>query len=253
MKRISVLLPLLLTTSVGLAQKAFIFNTLQKNGFISVSAGISQPLGTFARKTGDASSGMALRGQTMGAAAGYRLAGPLGLMARYEQTRYGIDPAALLNEYTQLPGDHLVVSVPGGRRGQWQTRSIMAGPYLTLPIGRVAFDVRAMAGQMWATCPETCIEGQLNRLPTLIRTSNQEARAIAAGFGLTTRYRITPTVALNLDADYNSASFTFANVPRDPQMGGRRTQTTFTEQQSLNTINLASGLTIQFRARNYVF
>jgi hypothetical protein len=253
MKRTALLLLLLLTTSVGMAQKAFIFNTLQKNGFISVSAGISQPMGTFSQRTAAQSSGMALRGQSMSVSGGYRLAGPLGLMGRFEQTFNGIDPTALLANFVPSPGDHLTASAATGRSGQWQSRSIMAGPYITIPAGRFSFDVRALAGQIWATCPETCVEGRVNRETTMIRTASQESKAISGGIGLTTRYRITPSVALNVNADYSSSTFTFANVPVASQVGTVTKIAGVTSQKSLSMAVISMGLTIQFRARNYVF
>ena len=253
MKRTSLLLLFMLPAFVATAQKAFIFNTLQKNGFISLSAGISQPMGTFGKLTGEQTSGMAIRGQSMSVSGGYRLAGPLGLMARYEQTANGIDPSAMSGQYIQSAGDQLSVTAADGRAGQWQTRSIMAGPYVTIPIGRVSLDVRAMAGQIWATCPETYVQGRVNRQTTMIRTDNQESKAISAGIGLTARYRLTPAIALHINGDYASAAFTFADVPVETRMGSVSHQSTFTSQKSLSIATLSVGLTIQFRARNYVF
>lgn len=253
MKRTALFFLLLLTSSVGMAQKAFIYNTLQKNGFISVSAGISQPMGTFSSRTSEEGSGMALRGQSMSVSGGYRMAGPLGLMARYEQTYNGIDPSALLAQYNQLPGDELTASAATGRAGQWQTRSLMAGPYVTIPAGRVSFDLRAMAGQIWATCPETCVRGKWNHLNTVIRADNQEATAISAGIGLTARYRLTPAIALHVNGDYSSASFNFVAVPLESQIGNITRQTTVSSQKKLSMAVVSVGLTIQFRARNYVF
>ncbi|WP_375445528.1 hypothetical protein [uncultured Fibrella sp.] len=253
MKRISLLLLLLLTASAGMAQKAFIYNTLQKNGFISISAGISQPLGTFGKLSGEDNSGMAIRGQSMSVSGGYRMAGPLGLMARYEQTYNGIDPTAMLGRFEQVPNSQLTVSAAAGRAGQWQTRSIMAGPYVTIPIGRFSVDLRAMAGQIWATCPETCVQGKLGQVNMMVRTDNQEAKAISAGLGLTARYRLTPAVALHVNGDYSSAAFNFANVPVESQLGNIAQQSTMSSQKKLSLAVVSVGLTIQFRARNYVF
>jgi hypothetical protein len=215
--------------------------------------GISQPMGAFAKRTAEESSGMALRGQSMSISGGYRMAGPLGLMARYEQTYNGIDPSAMLEEYIQSPGDELAVSAAAGRAGQWQTRSLMAGPYVTIPIGRVSVDLRAMAGQIWATCPETCVEGKINRISTMIRTDNQEAKAISAGIGFTARYRVTPSVAVHVNGDYSSAAFNFNDVPIEAHLGNNIQRITFDSQKKLSLATISVGLTIQFRARNYVF
>ncbi|MBO0929765.1 hypothetical protein [Fibrella aquatilis] len=254
MYRLCLILLLLAAAHSSWAQKAFIFNSQQKNGFVSVSLGTSQPLGNFGNRTTDAEeNGLALRGQTWSVMAGYRLAGPLGLMGRYEETQNGYDAAAMVNAYIKSPGDNLQASTPAGKSGRWQSRSLMAGPFITIPLGRFALDLRALAGQAWATCPETCVQGKINQTETLIRTDNREAKALASGAGMSLRFRVSPTVAVHVNGDYSSARFTFANVPLESRYGNLTQQLTYNSQKTLTTATLSAGLTIQFRARNRVF
>ena len=254
MHRLYLILLLLVVAHSGWAQKAFIFNSQQKNGFVSVSLGTSQPLGNFGKRTTDAEeNGLALRGQTWSAMAGYRLAGPMGLMGRYEETQNGFDANALVNAFIKSPGDDLKGSTPAGKSGRWQSRSLMVGPFITIPMGRFAIDIRALAGQAWATCPETCVQGKLNQTETLIRTDSREAKALASGAGMSLRYRVSPTVAIHVNADYSTARFTFADVPLESRYGNLSQQLTYNSQKTLTTATLSAGLTIQFRARNRVF
>lgn len=244
---------LLLTTGLAWSQKAFIFNTQQKNGFVSLSVGVSQPLGTFSQKTSGPASGMALRGQALSLATGYRLAGPLGLMARYEQTTNTIDPTGLLEPYAATPASQLTAAAAPGRAGQWQTQSLMVGPYLTIPVGRFSVDVRALAGQIWITCPQTSVSGTLNRQETLVRAGGEQATALAAGLGLTTRFRLTPCVAIHLSTDYSSATFSYGNVPAETQYGNYTLKTAQFSQKTLRSATVSVGLTFQFKSRNSVF
>ncbi len=254
MRRLYLFLLLLMVSYSGWAQKAFIFNSQQKNGFVSLSVGTNQPLGTFGKRTTEADeNGLAVRGQTWSVMAGYRLAGPFGLMGRYEETQNGIDTKTLTANIIQSPGDNIQGSTPAGKTGRWQSRSLMVGPFVTIPLGRFALDIRALAGQAWATCPETCVQGKLNQTETLIRTENREAKALASGAGISLRFRVSPTVGLHVNGDYSTAHFTFANVPLESHYGNLRQQLTFNSQKTLSLATLSAGLTIQFRARNRVF
>ena len=254
MRRLYLFLLLLVGAHGGWAQKAFIFNSQQKNGFVSLSLGASQPLGTFGKRTAEADeNGLAMRGQTWSVMAGYRLAGPFGLMGRYDETQNGIDTKALTANIIQSAGDNLQGSTPAGQTGRWQSRTFMAGPFITIPLGRFALDVRALAGQAWATCPETCVQGKLNQTETLIRTENREAKALASGAGISLRFRVSPTVGLHVNGDYSTARFTFSNVPLESRYGNLTQQLMYNSQKTLSTATLSAGITIQFRARNRVF
>ena len=248
------MLLLLAATSRGWAQKAFIFNSQQKNGFIAVSMGISQPLGTFgAQNSVTNENGMALMGQTASVSGGYRIAGPLGLMARYDETQNSINTQALLNQYSQSPATNLIASTTPGKAGRWQVRTLMVGPYVTIPLGRFAVDVRALAGQAWAVCPQTSVAGMINQTNAQISTDNREAKALTSSLGLSLRYRISPTVAVHVNGDYTTGRFTFTDVPMESRSGNQSQATTFTSKKMLTTAMLSAGLTIQFRARNRVF
>lgn len=258
MRSIRLLVTLLaLSCSVSWAQKAFIYNSLQKNGFVSVSIGSSLPVGDFGRlsvypETAN-KSGLAVAGRVWSVSAGYRLAGPLGLMARYNAVQNGVQPDALANLYPQLAVETVRAVTPGGHEGQWQSRSLLLGPFLTVPLGRFTLDIRALGGQAWAICPETCVLGTVNAVETVIRSDNQTSTAIIGGLGLSLRYRLTPIFALHTSADYNSASFRFNDIPLETRTGDVIQTSSYTTQRTLRMVNLSAGLTLQFRSKNQVF
>jgi hypothetical protein len=246
-----------LCTSTGWAQTAFIYNSLQKNGFISASYGISLPTGDFGKRTysEQRTNGMAVPGSTWSLSGGYRLAGPMGLMARYEETLHDIEPAALAAQYgTGSLGDAVKGITAAGRAGQWQGRGILLGPYVTIPLGRLAFDFRAMAGQAWTTSPENGVEGVVNWRETMVRSGNSESKAIATNLGFTLRYRITPAVGLHASTDYSSATFHFTDVPLTTRTADEGQQTTYyNTTRTLSMVNVSAGITFQFRSKNKVF
>lgn len=251
-------MPLLLSAlslSTSWAQKAFIYNSLQKNGFVSVSIGSSMPTGRFGKITNctqEEGSGMAVLGRSLSLSGGYRLAGPLGIMGRFETVTNAIQAAGLADQYPQLAGDGFKATASAGRDGQWQSHSIMVGPYVTVPLGRVALDIRAMAGQTWATCPETCVQGNVNNVETSFRSGNQVSTAIGSSVGLTIRYRLTPVLGLHVNTDYNSATFRFNNVPLVATSGNSIYYTAYTSVHTLSMLNMSGGLTLQFRSKNRV-
>jgi hypothetical protein len=245
-----------LCASTGWAQTAFIYNSLQKNGFIAASYGTSLPTGDFGKLscTDQRTNGMAVSGTVWNLSGGYRLAGPMGLMARYEQTLHAIEPSALLDQYgSGSLGDALKATTAAGRAGQWQGRSVLFGPYLTVPLGRFGFDFRAMAGKAWAISPENGVEGVLNWRETAVRSGSQESQAIASSLGFTLRYRVTPAIGLHANTDYNSATFHFTDIPLVTRTGNSVQTTTYSTTRNLTMVNFSVGITFQFRSKNKVF
>lgn len=244
-----------LITSASWAQTTFIYNSLQKNGFFAVSIGTSLPTGNFGKVVNCADglgSGMAVAGRALSLSGGYRLGGPLGIMARYETVQHTIQPAALIQQYPQLTGETSKAVASAGVKGRWQSRSVMLGPYVTIPLGRVAIDFRALAGQAWATCPETCVQGTVNLVETSYRSGNQESTAIGSSLGGTIRYRITPAFGLHISTDYSTATFRFNNIPLEEKAGNLTSTTTYSANRTLSMVNFSTGLTVQFRSKNRV-
>ncbi len=252
MIRLSLTTLLLFVTGVAWSQKAFIFNTQQKNGFVSLAIGTSHPMGTLVQKPGDLGINLALRGQALSLATGYRLAGPLGLMARYEHITNTIDPSGNAPGQTATGLTNNVLTATG-QTERLQSRSIMAGPYLTVPVGRFAFDLRALAGQIWINSPLNSPSAAMNRPENAARAGNEQATALVAGVGLTTRFRLTPCVALHVSGDYSSATFSYGNVPVASPLGSYAPQTTQFSQKTLRSATFSVGLTFQFKSRNTVF
>lgn len=250
MKRIILIGVALLFGSHVYAQKAFILARQGKNGFINVNGGLSVPVGNFGSQSYQNDlSGMAKSGFSATASAGYRLIGPVGIMARYERTRNQMQTTGMLDMLYKANGD-----IWTAKAGQWSTTTLMAGPYVSVPIGLFTVDIRAMAGQMITTCPATSMEGSYANIPLAVRTNSAQAKATAYGTGLTIRYRLSTSFALQLNSDYSHADITFSEMTTSSTTGINSEQSaTYASRKPISFVSVSAGLTFLFGNRNRVF
>ncbi|OIN58980.1 hypothetical protein [Arsenicibacter rosenii] len=232
------------------AQKAFILNHQSKNGFLNVNGGVSLPTGNFSSKSSQNDlAGMALKGFTSNASAGYRVVGPVGLMVRYERTRNQMDASGMLDLVYKADGTSW-----SAKAGQWSLSTVMAGPYVSIPVRLFTIDVRALAGQLTATCPATSMEGSFADIPIAVRTNSALSKATAYGTGLTVRYRLGTSFALQVNTDYSHSKVTFSEMTTSSSSGFDREQTaTYSSMKPISFVSISAGLTFLFGNRNRVF
>jgi len=192
---------------------------------------------------------MAIKGFTTNVTAGYRLIGPVGIMARYERTRNQMQTTGMLDMVYRADGDNWTA-----KAGQWSISTIMAGPYVSIPAGLFTIDVRAMAGQMTASCPATSMEGKFADIPLAVRTNSAVAKATTYGTGLTLRYRLSTSFALQVNTDYSHANVKFHEMTTSSSTGFEREQTaTYSSQKPISFVSVSAGITFLFGNRNRVF
>ncbi len=245
MKLIYIVLIFTNLTTLAVAQKAFILQLQPKKGFVTLSAGVSLPTGAFANRTADnEQAGLAGLGSTMSVAAGYRVAGVAGLMARYQQQANPMDASALLSLPTLTRADRRMATA-----GQWTVTSTLFGPYLSVPFGRFALDVRALAGPSTAVCPANSIEGSLGTVTMSVKTSSGQARSTAYGGGLSVSYRLGRVLSAGLHADYTTARYNFTDMTTTTNDGSQARLATVSGQKTISTLNVSGGLTYLFGNR----
>jgi hypothetical protein len=251
LKRLLLCLALLPLSGVAVAQKSFILSYQPKNGFLTAAAGAVLPLGSFAAQSpGVAGSGLALPGLMAQVSAGYRLLGPVGLMARAEYSQLAIQTQDLANR----PVADEAIYDWQAIAGRWQTMTVLVGPFVSIPLGRFSLDARVLTGRVRATCPAVNIIGQSadDELIT-INTEQTTATTTATGAGLSLRYRLGRVLALNLNGDYTQADVPFHDVTTVSRIGFR-TQTTRAEgRQQIQTLSLSFGMTVLFTTRQRMF
>ncbi len=250
MKRLFISVLVLASTLSSYAQKSFILQHQPKNGFFAVNGGISLPTGKYAMcSTKDPQAGLASQGTMMSLSGGYRVAGPVGLMARAEVFRNRIEEEALLDGLYRLQGDTWTAN-----SGYWAVTSITAGPYVNIPIGRWALQVRATAGQAKAVCPTTTLKGRFLDIPMSIETAEGRATGRSYNGGLTLQYRLGRSTAFRINTDYTRADFTFNDMKTATSSGIGQGQTTVMDSfKPISVLNISAGITILFGNRQRVF
>ena len=195
-------------SSAAFSQKAFILSRQVKQGFLAVSGGGSLPVGKFASVSSvDKQAGFASPGFSLNVSAGYKVAGPLGLMVRAEQHRNAFDTNAMLKNLYRTETDFWVASP-----AQWTTTTFMAGPYYTMPLGRLSVDARLLAGQARATLPNTFMHGNFGTNVTTVENTGGQSTALALGGGLALQYRLGTSLSVQLAADYSRSELPFDDL-----------------------------------------
>ena len=246
------LLTLLVTgiTTFSFGQKTFILSRQDKKGFIGLSSGGSLPVGRFASCSPiDDQAGMAGSGIVMNLSAGYRLAGPVGLMVRFEEHRNAIKTHGLLNGLYQNNTDTWQADAD-----DWSIATVMGGPYVSLPLGRFTLDTRLLAGRARAVLPNTNLSGNFSNVDVSVKTTGSRSRSIALGGGLSLRYRLGRSLSLHLNGDYNHARFVFDNLTSTAQSSnGRSQRLRYSGTRTVSTVSLSAGIALLFVNKNRPF
>ncbi len=230
-------------TTVAFCQKTFILSRQEKKGFLAVSAGASLPVGRFASCSAtDNQACMAGRGLSFNVAAGYRVAGPVGLMVRVEQHRNTVNTTAMLSTLYRTETD-----VWTAKADNWSVTSVMGGPYLTIPMGRFSVDARLLAGQASAVLPGTTMAGNFGITQMSVRTTGSQSTALALGGGVSLRYRLGRATSIHLNADYSHADFTFNNLTSTATNGDTQSQSSiYSSRRVVSVISVSAGVAVLF-------
>ena len=172
-------------TTLSFSQKTFILSHQDRKGFFSISAGASLPIGRFGSVSSvDERAGFAKQGVALNVSAGYRIAGPVGLMIRGEQHRNTVNTKAMLDGLYRNETD-----VWTAKADNWSVTSVMAGPYVNIPMGLFSLDAHVLAGRAMAVLPGTAMSGNFGRE----QLSVERTGASATGLAVPSRciYRVT--------------------------------------------------------------
>lgn len=237
-------------TTTAFCQKTFILSHQDKKGFIAASAGISLPVGSFANCAAtDAQACMAGQGVAFNAAIGYRIAGPVGLMIRGEQHRNSVNTGAMLNALYRNDSD-----VWTAKANNWSVMTVMAGPYVTIPMGRFSTDVRLLAGRALAVLPNTSMSGNFGQTEVSVTTTGSQSTAMALGGGVSLRYRLGRLTSIHLDADYSRAAFTFKNLTSTAISTNNRSESlSYTSERTISVVGVSAGLAVLFGTKYHPF
>ncbi|MFD2935983.1 hypothetical protein [Spirosoma flavum] len=234
-------------TTTAFCQKTFILSHQDKKGFFAVSAGASLPVGRFASCSPyDAQACMAGQGLAFSISAGYRVVGSVGLMIRGEQYRNTVNTSAMLNARYRTN-----TNVWTAKADNWSVMSVMAGPYVSIPMGRFSVDARLLAGQALASLPNTTMVSNFGNTELSVKTTGATSTALALGSGLSLRYRLGRVTSVQLNADYSRADFTFTNLTSTAITGSTRSESsTYSSNRVVSVVSVSAGIAVLF-GNNY--
>ncbi|RYF66057.1 MAG: hypothetical protein EOO39_23745 [Cytophagaceae bacterium] len=230
-------------TTASYCQKTFILSHLDKKGFFSASAGASLPIGRYAScEPADGQACMAGQGFAFNVSAGYRIAGPVGLMIRGEQHRNTVNTGAMIDALYRNESD-----VWTAKADNWSVLSMMAGPYISIPMGLFSVDGRLLAGRALAVLPNTAMAGNFGATEMSVKTTGSQSTALSLGAGVTLRYRLGRSTALNLNADYSRADFTFNNLTSTATNGAILSESlVYSSNRVVSVVSVSAGVTLLF-------
>lgn len=238
----TLLLPLLLLglVTVSFGQKTFILSMQEKKAFVAVSGGVSLPLGTYGHNETGRQPMSAGPGTVVNLSAGYRVMDRFGLMVRAEQHRNVVRTNAMIDA---MGAD--AASSWTAKAGDWSVTTVMAGPYITVPKGRLSFDGRLLAGWARATMPETQLTGTYGVTPVSLQTVGSQSSALAMGGGATARYRLSPWLSTHINADFSYAVLTFNNLASKAWSVNGSSETPFySSDRQVCVMSVSAGLTV---------
>ena len=127
-------------------------------------------------------------------------------------------------------------------QGNWMYSNLMAGPFLTVPIGFINLDFRAVAGLSLLLSPPWELTVRTAQETYFTRRSGRTASfAYMLGSGI--RFNINPNYAIRVSGDYFHSKPTFS-VDEDSAAGSATGKSTY--DMSVGTINLNIGIAYRF-------
>ena len=234
-------------TTTAFCQKTFILSHQDKKGFFAASAGASLPVGRFAScSSTDNQACMAGQGLAFNISAGYRVAGPVGLMIQGEQHRNSVNTSAMLNALYRNNTD-----VWTAKADNWSVMSVMGGPYISVPLGRFSVDARLLAGRALAVLPNTAMSGNFGTTEMSVKTTGSQSTALSLGGGLSLRYRLGRSTSMHLNADYSRAVFMFESRSSIATNGGVRSESlNYRSNRIVSMVSVSAGIAVLF-GNNY--
>lgn len=237
-------------TTASFCQKSFILSHQDKKGFFAASAGVSVPVGQFAScSPSDTRACMAQQGVSFNLSAGYRIVGPVGLMIRGEQHQNPVNTAAMLSDVYRNSTD-----VWTAKADNWSVLTAMAGPYISIPIGRFSLDARALAGQSVATLPNTAMSGSFGTTEMSVKTTGSQSTGMAYGGGVSVRYRLGRAIAVQANADYSQSDFTFNNLTSTAvSTNSVSKSSSYSSNRTVSVVSASAGIVILFGTKYHPF
>jgi len=219
----------------------------QAKSFLSISSGISNPIGNFAASDiENATSGFAMPGSNFSLDGAWYFHPNIGIGGVYSTSVYQLNTNELAQRYLESFDCDSALA----KAAPYHTINFLVGPYFSLPLGNFTIDLRILGGITTTLSPDiigTAINQRTGpnegSISTFVQTSSS---AIAFGFqaGLGLRYSITKHLLVSLRYDYftSKPNLTFDNIGRTNVSGVVLTS----YNQAVSGLNGTFGIGYQF-------
>lgn len=202
----------ILTLALILTLTAAINTASAQRSFAALSFGASLPGEQFAKKSLVENGGYAEKGFVIEFSGNYIFDYYFGISGTATFSNNGMDRTAFGEDIleglppTILPED-AVVDI---KVGNWMYTNIMAGPLLTIPVWKLNFDLRAIAGLSIMLSPPQEVYISADGEEFFDKRHNQNV-SFAYMMGPAIRFNFNDATALRLSADYFHSKATFTS------------------------------------------
>ncbi len=178
----------------------------------------------------------------MQASVGYRPGRQLGFVATYSTIS------------NTVLADKLPETIPVNFDGvSWLTsatnctlKTYMAGPLLTLQAGLFLFDFQVTAGYAEGTSSRMELIAPDTRPAMILTTPAKTTHSVAAGAGVTIRFKVTRWLAIQTTANYVTANLKYKNLAQEIVIGPQLSVEPVAPHQPLGMLNTGGGLCFMF-------
>jgi len=226
----------------------------QYNSFMSISFGGSIPQGDFGdTDPNNESAGYALTGFFLSFDGAYMFVPYVGIGGSLSFANNSINTVAVRDQIKQYIEEYYPdLELPEDSQisydfGFWNNICIMAGPYFALPVGRITFDIRGVAGMNIILPPKT----QMNfYIPPdeEFRSYREGQQTVAFGYkiGGGIRYESKSSYVFRLMADYSYTKTTISVTDELPEYITPNNNETRQYEQPIGSILVGLGIGYHF-------
>lgn len=233
-RRITLLFLLFLIVTTGYSQR----------NYLGLSFGGSLPSEEFAKKSLAEDGGYALPGFVLEFSGAYIFDYYLGIAGTFTFSTNSLDSKQLKEDLVEaIPGPvPPVVTEVIFNHGSWMYSNIMAGPILTIPVWKLNFDFRGVAGLSFLMSPPWELTVKTDQETYFERHSGQTVNfGYMLGTGI--RFNVNSSYAIRISADYFRSKQSFM-VNDDGLVSNITGKSSY--DMNVGTVNINLGLAYRF-------
>ncbi|MDB5273979.1 MAG: hypothetical protein JWO58_2346 [Chitinophagaceae bacterium] len=220
----------------------------EKRHFASLNLSVANPLGNYGGvSSNNNNAGFANTGINFSVEGAFFFKPYIGVGANIGAIANKVNTSAFEEHFSNELKNSGIYGTYSGKVGGWVSTYYMVGPYVSLPLKNLTFDLKILGGLMTTIAPS--IDMTINPLGSSNAIHEQSDPAVGSSFGynlgLGMRYHFNRQWALRVNADYLAANPNISQTLVVSQ-DGQANRTTNSIHQSIAVFNVGLGLAYQF-------